>query len=452
MTEDGVVSLPRTSRASTPGHAVVIGASVAGLCAAAAASSAGWRVTLLERDALPDGPVARRGVPQSGQSHILLMRGRLALEELFPGVGEELSAAGAPHFQMGRMPLLGADGWAPIGDYGLDLLCASRPLIEHTIRQRVQAMPRVAMTTRARVTGLTQTSDGAWQVSYDHADATEELRAELVIDASGRSSRLPTWLAELGVPEAKTVTVDAQVGYATRRYTSTRAPGPGVLVMISPARPRGCMVGPIEDGQWLVTTVGVGADRPGRGEEAFDQHLASMPPTPALEAVREMTPVGEVAVHRQTANVRHRYEDVRRWPQGLLAVGDSLCAVNPVYGHGITVAACQGVRLRTALRAGRSTPTIQRQIAQVTNLPWTMATSQDRMYATSSEPARLQEALIGAWGDQVGRLAMHGSLPAAEVMQRVGHLVSPPTAMFSPRMVAGVLCARLKHRTVVATE
>lgn len=451
MTDDEVVSLRPKSRPSTPGHAVVIGGSVAGLCAAAAASSAGWRVTLLERDVLPEGPAARRGVPQSGQSHILLMRGRLALEELFPGLGAELSAAGAPHFQMGRMPLLGSDGWAPVGDYGLDLLCASRPLIEHTIRQRVQAMPQVAVTTQARVNGLMRDSDGTWRVSYESPDATERLRAELVIDAAGRSSRLPVWLEELGVPTAKTVTVDAQVGYATRRYTSTRAPGPGMLVMISPTRSRGCMVGPIEGGQWLVTTVGVGADRPGREEDAFDRHLASMPSTPALEAVRDMTPVGEIAVHRQTANVRHRYEDVRGWPPGLLTVGDSLCAVNPVYGHGITVAACQGLRLRTALRAGRSTRTTQRQLAQVANLPWTMATSQDRMYATSSEPARLQEAVIGAWGDQIGRLAMRGSLPAAEVMQRVGHLVSPPTAMFSPRMVAGVLRSRLRgSRSTVA--
>ena len=445
MTEDGAVSLRRTSHPSSPGHAVVIGGSVAGLCAAAAASSAGWRVTLLERDVLPEGPAVRRGVPQSGQSHILLMRGRLALEELFPGLGAELSAAGAPHFQMGRMPLLGSDGWAPIGDYGLDLLCASRPLIEHTIRQRVQAIPQVTMTTQARVNGLTRDSNGTWRVTYEHDDTAVSLCAELVIDASGRSSRLPVWLEDLGVPAAKTVTVDAQVGYATRRYSSTRPPGPGVLVMISPTRSRGCMVGPIEDGQWLVTTVGVGTDRPGRAEDAFDRHLASMPSTPALEAVREMTPVGEIAVHRQTANVRHRYEDVHRWPRGLLAVGDSLCAVNPIYGHGITVAACQGLRLRTALRAKRATLRTQRQIAQVTNLPWTMATSQDRMYATSSEPARLQEALIGAWGDQVGRLAMHGSLPAAEVMQRVGHLVSPPAAMFSPRMLGAVAHAWLRR-------
>jgi len=443
-----------------PLHVAVIGASLAGIFAAAAASNAGCSVTLIERDQLPDTPQSRRGVPQSEQSHILLFRGLLAMEELFPGIRQELTDHGVPHFQMGRLPTLGSDGWAPVGDYGFDLLCVSRPLLEHVARQRVLNMEGVRLLSGTRARALHREGE-QWRLEVQPADEqTPEpdsaernetaVVADVVVDASGRSSRLPRWLQELGVPSARTTTVDAQVGYATRRYSSDNPPEPGVLIMASAQNPRGCMIGPVENGQWVVSTVGVGEHRPGRDEDAFLEHLGQLPYPPALHRVQQMTPVGDIAVHRQTANVRHRYEDVRNWPTGLLATGDSLCAVNPIYGQGMTVAACQGLLLRDVfLAARRGVPVgkkVQRRLARAANLPWTMATSQDRLFLTSSEPPRAHEALVSGWGTQVARLAMNGDLKAAMVMQRVGHLMTSPAALFSPAMLLAVTRAQLRQR------
>jgi flavin-dependent dehydrogenase len=463
-----------------PLHVAVIGASLAGLFAAAAASSAGCRVTLIERDVLPTEPRARRGVPQSEQSHILLFRGVLAAEQLLPGLRRQLSEHGAPQFPGGRLPLLGAEGWAPLGDYGFDMLCVSRTLLEHVVRERVLAMDTVHLRSGVRVHGL-HPHHTAWRVQLQehHADAAggqtpgsldpgrhpqeaagddrlqdaarpaaEDVAADIVIDASGRSSRLPRWLQELGVTPAKTTTVDAQVGYATRRYTSPRPPGPGVIMMASPRRSRGCMVGPIENGQWLVSTVGIGEHRPGRDEVGFAEHLQQLPYPTAAEMVQEMTPVSEIAVHRQTANVRHRYEDVRNWPDGLLVTGDALCAVNPMYGQGITVAACQGLLLHEALAAAAAqgrlrTRKVQKRLARVANLPWTMATSQDRQFLNGPERARLQEAFVSGWGTEIARLAMHGDQCAADAMQAVTHLMAPPAALFTPSLLLAVARARL---------
>ncbi len=106
---------------------------------------------------------------------------------------------------------------------------------------------------------------------------------------------------------------------------------------------------PVERGQWLVAAVGLGDRRPPRDPDGFAAFVAALP-DPALSAVlRSGEPLGEVAVHRQTGNRRHRYGELRDWPDGLLALGDALCCFDPVYGQGITVAACQALLLRAEL-------------------------------------------------------------------------------------------------------
>src|SRR5246500_2896516 len=92
-------------------HAVVLGASMAGLVAARALADFYETVSVVERDALSDAADPRRGGPQGRQAHGLIMRGAQALEELFPGILDELVGAGAPsidyrdlsklHFNMG---------------------------------------------------------------------------------------------------------------------------------------------------------------------------------------------------------------------------------------------------------------------------------------------------------------------------------------------------------------
>jgi 2-polyprenyl-6-methoxyphenol hydroxylase-like FAD-dependent oxidoreductase len=442
-----------TETGPTVVRTTVIGASLAGLLAAAAAANAGHDVTILERDSLPTGPQARRGVPQSEQTHVLLHRGLLSAEHLLPGLHDELLQRGAPEFPVGRVALLSQDGWAPRGDYGYPIVCLSRILLEHVVRERVLALPGVRLQQEVRVQALRQAGSGAWTLQLQPTGAEQDgeadhLIADVVIDASGRSSRLPTWLEDLGVPAAKTTAVDAQVGYATQRFTSARPPGPGVIMLSSPQRTCGAMVSPIEDGQWQVTAIGRGADRPGRDPQAFLDHLRGLSDPMAFDMVKDMTPVSDVSLHRQTANVRHHYGQ-RRWPAGLLVVGDALCALNPVYGSGITVAARQALLLERAFtKGGRAAATarLQRKLARSADLPWTMATSQDRQMVSDPGRARPVEAFVGWWGAQVARLAADGDVRAADVMQAVTHLVAHPVALFSPPVVLAGLRSRLTRR------
>src|SRR5436305_10724632 len=82
--------------AAKPDHAIVIGASMAGLLAARVLSDHFSKVTIIDRDRLPSGAQNRRGVPQGLHTHVLLERGEEILNAIFPGISLELEQAGAP--------------------------------------------------------------------------------------------------------------------------------------------------------------------------------------------------------------------------------------------------------------------------------------------------------------------------------------------------------------------
>ena len=417
---------------------VVVGGSVAGLLAAAALAGPARTVVGLDRDELPDGPVPRKGVPQGRQPHVFLHRGLLAIEELLPGFGDDLRAAGAVPLDTGQLAWLGESGWAPLAQqYGI--ASATRPLFEHVLRRRVAELPGVEVRDRTAVEGLRRGWSGGPRWHVDTAGSS--VPADLVVDASGRSSRLPRWLAELGVPAARTSQVDARVGYAT---TEVSVPAgtvavDGIVVQQTPERAGGLAL-PVEGGRWLVGAVGSGDRRPGRERASFVGTLASLPDRALVDLV--VASDGEVVLHRQTGNVRHHYDRVRGWPDGLLVVGDALCAFNPIYGQGVAVAALEALALRDAVRGPLHTSQALRRFARVADLPWRIATSEDLRYPAAGGRVPRFSALFSRWTRELGRLGAHRDEVAQASMARVYHLMGSPLLLVRPTLVARALRAR----------
>lgn len=275
------------------------------------------------------------------------------------------------------------------------------------------------------------------------------LPADLVIDASGRSSRLPVWLKQLGLPTAEVSEVDPQIGYATREYAvpAGLVAAAGVVLLRTPQAPTGGLGLPVEDGRWLVTATGSGDTRPSRDTEDFEAFLAALRDDALAEVVRVAQPLGEVSIHRQTGNRRHHYERLRRWPAGILVVGDALCAFDPVYGQGVTVAVCEALLLRTELRRGLrpgSERRLLRRFARAASLPWAIATSEDRRYPSCNGSPTVTDALLGRWTRELGRLAGHGDPRAQAAMSRVYHLMGSPLLLFQPQLVATSLWCRMR--------
>jgi 2-polyprenyl-6-methoxyphenol hydroxylase-like FAD-dependent oxidoreductase len=421
---------------------LVIGAGFAGLLTAAAAAQTGARVTIFERDRLGDTPDPRPGVPQGQQPHILLHRGLRAMESLLPGVEDDLLDVGGVKINTGRMPWLSPYGWFPVDPPAYEIVSLTRPLLELVIRRRVLGDVRIDLRQGARVQSLAR-AEQRWEIQC--ADGTAAF-ADLVVDASGRSSRLRHWLDELGVAVPEPATVDARLGYAARRF---RAPVPvplrsGVVIAASPATEAGALVLPVENEEWLVGAVGYGSRRPPRDAAELATYVRELRDPAVAELAAVLEPVGDVAVHRQTGNRRHAYGHTRGWPAGLLVVGDALCAFNPVYGQGITVAACQAELLRDQLRqrlslgmplSAADTRRIQRRLHDVTDLPWAVATGEDLRYRSSDAKPNRRQRLSARWTTRMTQLAVGGDPACRDAFSRLYHLMATTRVLIGPGVV-----------------
>jgi 2-polyprenyl-6-methoxyphenol hydroxylase-like FAD-dependent oxidoreductase len=418
----------------------IVGASFAGLFAAAAMASAGAEVTVLERDRLQDRAEPRSGVPQGAQPHILLYRGLLGVEALLPGLERDVAEAGGLRLDTAKMPWLGRYGWAPNHLPSFDILSVSRPVLELLVRRRVLQIPRVRIRDGFRVSGLAHTTEG-WQIRGSTGDS---VFADLVVDASGRGSRLPQWLGELGYTVPEPHIVEAKLGYASRRYQGPPSPPleSGLVIIPTPESPVGSTILPIEDRQWLVLAAGYGDRRPSRDPDEFTDFLTALRDRAATDLLSRLQPLGEIAVYRQTGNRRVPYAQAKRWPPRLLVTGDALCAFNPIYGQGITVAAMQAELLRAAVtdvRDIRSTRRLQRRLFAVTDLPWAVATSEDVRQPSSTGRQKTRQRIMAVWTDRMNRLVVAGDPACAEALVEVYHLVGAPRLLFSHRVVASVL-------------
>jgi 2-polyprenyl-6-methoxyphenol hydroxylase-like FAD-dependent oxidoreductase len=434
-------------------QAVVIGASVAGLLAASALSEHYSQVTVYERDTLPAGPEHRRGVPQSRQLHALHARGAQVLSELLPGFTGEMLAAGAVTGDTQR------DAHWYLDDYllkpassGLEGIALSRPALERLIRSRVARLPNVTVNDGTDVAGLVtagaSVTDGRVtgvrvRAARTPGVAEQTVPADLVIDAGGRGSRTPAWLAELGFPVPETSRVRADVTYVCRSYTrDARQLGGrfGSLAPPYPARPRGGAVLRQEGDRFVVLLAGmVGAEPPldEAGMLAFADSLAC--PDLAL-VMRESTPLDDPVKYTHPESVWHHYEMLSAYLGGLLVIGDAFSSFNPVYGQGMTVAALEALALRGLLgRTGAAGFERQyfRTAGRLVAEAWETSATSDLRFPEVAGKRRPGAALINAYGDKY-RAAASVDPVLGKTFIRVANMIDKPAKLLSPGHVLRV--------------
>jgi 2-polyprenyl-6-methoxyphenol hydroxylase-like FAD-dependent oxidoreductase len=264
-------------------RAVVIGASLAGLCAARVLGAVFERVTIVERDRIPPAPEDRAGIPQGRHVHALLARGLAELERLFPGFRSRALALGAVESDMGlEAAILRAFGWAPRQDFGMRLLLASRRLFEGVVRERAIASASLEIRDRSTVIGLATEGRRVSGVRVVGESGEDTWAADLVVDASGRASKAPDCLREAGVEPPRETVVDGHWGYSTRWYEAPeRLPEEWWWkAIVIEGKPPECLTGgvliPVEDGQWMVTIGGASGRFPPVDEGAFTAALADL--------------------------------------------------------------------------------------------------------------------------------------------------------------------------------
>lgn len=446
-------------------HAIVIGGSLAGLCAASALARHFRRVTVLERDALPEDARLRAGAPQARHVHVLLTRGRRELEALFPGFERRLLDGGAIELDFGMsFASLRQHGWQQRKPFGITGLFQSRALLESVVRGLARTIVNVELRDGVDVLELLSDPSPAERVRgvlaqhRDGGGAPERIAADLVVDTSGRSSKVEDWLAKLGVPAPEEIVVDSDSAYATRWY---RAPSADRLprewwwkgVWIDPELPDGRVAGvlsPVEDDRWIVTLGGIEGHYPPTDERGFVDFLGTLRSPLIADAVKLAEPLTPVYGHRAMANRFRHFERWRARLDGFVALGDAVCAFNPVYGQGMTAAAVSAHLLGDwvadagpggVLDPRRYFKTQARFLTEV----WTLATGADFRFPKTTGPRPRFAGIANGYLDRL-MLASEDDEVVRGAMRDVIHLLDSPTAIFRPNVVGHVLKHALQRR------
>jgi 2-polyprenyl-6-methoxyphenol hydroxylase-like FAD-dependent oxidoreductase len=441
-------------------HAIVIGGSMAGLLAARVLSDQFERVTIVERDRFSEGVENRKGVPQARHAHALLPRGFMIMARLFPGIAEELVSDGAIASDIPAESLryqLG--GYRVRFSIGRKSLLMSRPFLEGHIRRRVLAIPGVTVLEEHAVTGLLSGEDeksvGGVIVRRRVQDAPERrLVADLVVDASGRGSRAPAWLEEMGYERPEEERIEIGVGYTTRVYRSRPEDLSGVkLVIIEPTpgleRSIGAMFR-MEDERWIVTLGGWLGERAPTDEAAFVEFARNLPAPDIHEVIKDAEPLGDAAKYNFPANLRRRYERISRLPEGYLVIGDALCSFNPIYGQGMSVAALEALTLRECLRAGPAAGLARRffaKAARIVDIPWGIAVGADLRFPGIHGARTAKVRLVNAYLARFHVAAATDPVLGGAFL-RVVNLMDRPESLLGPTIALRVLRGNLRRTAV----
>ncbi|WP_407688996.1 FAD-dependent oxidoreductase [Mycobacterium sp. HUMS_1102779] len=438
-------------------HAVVLGAGIAGLLAAKALSEFYDSVTVVERDRLTGHPSERKGAPQDRHLHNFLGRGIQVLAELFPGLLDELAAAGAVvvddgdlsrfYTRVGHCELKRSGRLAEPA--ALTLCLATRPFVEFHVRRHVMTLPNVTVRDGHDVVEPVAGGDaitGARIINRDNGVVTT-LDADLVVDALGRGARTPAFLEGLGYGRPTETRSTTALGYSSQRFRLPHGRIDEQLVATNQGLGRpGALLMACEHDTWMLAV----ARSTGHGGAPPDfatmlDVAAETLPRSISDVLRRADPVGRIAMLRNPAAVWRRYDRMPKFPRGLLVVGDALCSLNPVYGQGMTMAALQAIALRNCLHGGDRDLARRFFDAAAADIgpTWTRNQANDRVPSPSSRQSlrhRLMRRTVKAT-----LISATYDITVTERLLRVVHLIDPPSRLTDPALLPRILAANLRH-------
>jgi 2-polyprenyl-6-methoxyphenol hydroxylase-like FAD-dependent oxidoreductase len=434
---------------SRDGRVAVIGASMAGLLAARVLADIASEVLIIERDNWSEQPEARKGVPQGRHAHALLRAGALIIEDLFPGLMQDLVARGAqPLFWLASGLWWQFDGYRVRHGDDFEITTFTRPFLEEAIRKRVAGLPNVRILAGVDVHGVLGRDQQVKGVLLGNEGNGGEstLDTDLVVDATGRGSQASAWLKALGHMPPPVGQVRIDMGYASRllRREPGQLPDRTYVATIGtpPRCKRSAYLLPVEGDRWLVTLCGFFGDHAPTDDAGFLSFAEGLPTDDIASVLRQAEPLTPIVTHRLPSDQWRRFEKLKNPPAGFVTIGDGICSFNPVYGQGMSSAAQQATALRRAFRKhGFASPDLPRSFykaaARIIANPWQVAVGGDFCYPEATGPRPplidvlniyLRKAIIAAQHDPVVALAI----------ANVQNLLAPPPSLLRPQIALRV--------------
>ncbi len=351
-----------------PKQVIVVGGSIAGLISALALARAGQRVTVVEKDPTPLPPTPdeafdawdRRGSPQVRHSHAFLGRMTKLIREREPELLARLLELGAEEISFrSQARRYFPDAAFEPGDDDVALLACRRVTLEWALRRHALATGLVDYRDGVEVTGFVADAGAPPRVRgvrvRERGKDAGTLSADLVVDASGRRTRLGDWLEAIGAPRPREEKQPCGIFYSSRFYRlrpgMERPNQDGVIGGDLGYIKFGIFPG--DAGTFSVTLAAAPDDDPMRAilrGPGFEAAAASIPMVIEWVKPEVSTPISEVNGMANLNDVRrHLVENGEPLALGLVAIGDSLVHANPITGRGCTLAWISAYALADAI-------------------------------------------------------------------------------------------------------
>ena len=333
-------------------RAIVIGAGMGGLMAAGVLARYFAEVIVLDKDRLPTEAEPRMGVPQGAHGHALLVGGRRNMEKIFPGLLSEMVDGGAIVNRHGlEFHIRDWLGWWPKRDIGLSNIYMTRPLLEGTVRSLLARNGRVTIRDGVTVSGWKHA--GAEIVLTVSGAQTQTLKADFVIDATGRAGQAREMLEANGYGPVEEVVIGIGETYTTAMFeipAGLNDAAHGFIVYGAPPVSHTGFLFAVEGGRWICSLNGRFDEAPPRdpqGYMAFAKNLSDPCIHDRISKAKQLTPF---VTYRPMESKWRRYEKLAEFPDRLLPLGDAIAQVNPIYGQGMALASTHAMSLWQALR------------------------------------------------------------------------------------------------------
>lgn len=453
--------------------AVIVGGGIAGLLAAKILSKHFTKITIIEKDKYSTQAGFRNGTPQSNHVHVLLIKGKEILIELFPDLERKLVAKGAHILNLTKdVDYYVGTGYSMKFESNLTTIACTRQLLEHEIRNEILTVPNVDFFENTRATGLMITTDkdtkigtcnGVTVISSD-TNSEKNITGDLVVDTAGRSAKTAEWLKQLGYDKPEETNVNSYIGYSTcwfnptiqqksvSSYDNQHIIKPTIILTNPPLNPRMGIIYPVEGSSWLVGMLGIGKNYPPTNRQEFLQYAKKLETLDIYNAIKDFELSGPIYGYRTTGSRQFHYEKMKSWPENFIAYGDSVSSFNPFYGQGITVACIEAVILDKTLRELEKknndrrgfSAIFQKKISKINTLPWLLGTSEDfRWSSTEGIRPNILTRYILKYSHRVLLLTPKSKI-AAKSFFEVMHMLKSPLILFHPLILVHILIATLK--------
>lgn len=432
-------------------HAIVLGGSFGGLMTARVLSARYRKVTIIEKDAVHHYPEARKGQAHTQHLHGFLPCALDILSRYFPGFKKDVTDNGGIINDFGTaMNWFSHGGFKKNVHLGIQGVSLSRSLLEHLVRERVLALPNVQLMDKTPVSRLDFSEDFARVkgIVIEQNGETSFYKADLVVDCTGRGSRMPQWLADAGYGEVPINKVKIDVTYTTRVYKRDPKDALGrnwiACTPDAPSERRNGAAFPIEGDRWIISVGGWHGEKAATDEESFLTFLKTLPNKNIYDIANTCEPLSDIFQYRYPVSIKKNYEKLRRFPLGLLILGDAVSSFNPVYGQGMSSVCLQAVELDKLITANidesKLAKSYFKRIQKIKDKLWNMSTGEDFRFPETTGNRPFAIDLTNKYVSLVHKATISDEKVCKAFLKVMG-LIDPPAKLFSPSMIWRILTA-----------